>query len=207
MSGTPVRTRVQIMSRDEGYRAELVEVIISPEAAAWIKDEAEHQLNMLLDNAGAAEPRWIGERVSKSLNGPNDRRFYEVVTELRNALRSTPAGQWFRRTDLDSRGEYIPHRVRIYGSKYVVDLVQVPLSVEAMRYVDKLGRDQLVLIEKNSGWSLNLTLLAEVMEVLLRGESRQQERRLAEEILAALRGTPHDQWFTSQRREIRDGDG
>jgi hypothetical protein len=195
------------MSRSEGYEAELVEVTISPEAAAWIKEEAEHQLNMLLDNAGAAEPRWIGERVNESLSGPNDRRFRELITELQNALRPFAPRDWFKRSDIDSRGEHILRRVRMYGMNYVVDLVQVPLSQEAMRYLSKLGREQLLLIEKNSGWTPNLELLAEVMEMLLKAESRQRERPLAQEILAALRDTPHSRWFTSQRREIRDGDG
>jgi hypothetical protein len=204
MLGTPVRTHVRIMSRSEGYEAELVGVTISPEAAAWIKEEAEHHLNALLDNAGAAGPRWIGERVNESLNGPNDRRFHEVITELRNALRPFAPHEWFRRTDIDSSGQHILRRVRMYGVRYVVDLVQVPLSQEAMRYMSKLGREQLILIEKVSDWTVRFDLLAAILDQLLQAESRQQERVLAAEILSALQDTPHEQWLTSQPRERRD---
>jgi hypothetical protein len=192
------------MSRSEGYEAELVEVTISPEAAAWIKEEAEHQLNMLLDNAGAAEPRWIGERVNESLSGPNDRRFRELITELQNALRPFAPRDWFKRSDIDSSGQHILRRVRLYGARHVVDLAQVPLSQEAMRYLSKLGREQLLLIEKNSGWTVRLDLLAAILDLLLQAESRQQEHRLASEILAALQDTPREQWLTSQPREQRD---
>jgi hypothetical protein len=200
MSGKPVPTRVQISSREEGYRAELVEVTISSEAAEWIRREAEHQLNFMLDSSGAAPLDRLGKAVQEALERPADHHSQAIVSELRNALRHIRPQEWFRRTDLDSSGRHIMRRVRVYRERYLVELVEVTLSQDAMRYLSKLADEQLRVIESGASF-VQLDLLAETLGLLLRRESRSRERVWAREILDALKDIPHEEWFTLKRRE------